>query len=349
MNQQSVRTDSCSILKQAYQDIVRLAAEVGIDGCEVLANLPAPGQLWHGASVPVVSASYRGSCSVLFHINSTASGQEWPLLRFHTFKQGGDARTFHGLQWLLKNSNSRLSKPVNACQISIRTDVTDTLHRLQAEKRLKRFRLVHCDFMQSAPLTIDSAWLTHRLCGEATTTLCQRVGLRQGDGRLLAPLETVSGVLTGFQSIVPTVMGDQKRFLVAHSGLLTGSFFRIRPSDPDAESAVMICEGVATALSLALVWQGEIRAALTASNLGAVRSGIEGRAIFAHDMDIYKPAVGNVGLAAACQALRAGDLLLTPKFNLYDLELQPTDFNDVLNLYGIDELYRQSRCNYHHC
>lgn len=345
MLQHRTQADVYSILQQARDHIVDLAAEVGIDGEAVLADLPAPGQLWYGPTVPVHTRRSRGHCSVLFHINRSISGQEWPLLRFQTFKNGGEVRTFHGLQWLLQNKDCHQMKPTQST-IFIRREVNETLERLQAEERLARFRQVHHEFTKSQPLTTSAQWLQHRLCGEATANLCERVEIRQLGSRLLAPLETPSGALTGYQSIVPGVAGDQKRFLLAHSGVLKGSFVRIRAMDSVAEEAVLICEGIATALSLALVWPGEIRAALTSSNLAAVRAGLKGRAVFAHDMDVYKPKVGNVGRKAACEAMRKDDLLLTPHFHYDDIEQQPTDFNDVLALYGLDELYRQSRCSY---
>lgn len=348
MSQYHTHAEDYPILQQAREHIVLLAAEVGIDGEAVLANLPAPGQLWFGQSVPVHACRFRGQCSVLFYLNRSVSGQEWPLIRFHTFKHGGEVRVFHGLDWLIQSKDCKQMTPAQK-HIFIRSGDNESLVRLQAEKRLARFRQFYHEFTISNPLTTATEWLQKRLCGEATASLCERVEIRQLDGRILAPVETSAGVLTGFQSIVHGDTGDQKRFLLAHSGLLKGSFVRIRASDSVAGDAVIICEGVATALSLALVWSGEIRAALTATNLTAVRASVKGRAIFAHDMDVFKPNVGNVGWKAACEAMRKDDLLLTPHFHFDDLGLHPTDFNDVLSLYGIDELYRQSRYCYRHC
>jgi len=336
-------TDFYSILRLAQEQIIELAAEVGVDGQAVLANLPAPGHLWRGASVPVQTKSYRGSCSVLFHVNHTRSGFEWPLLRFHTFKNGGNARTFNGMQWLSQNQELRKVPPASS-NIFIRQQMHQTREHLEDAARLSRFRQVHREYSEGTPLSAMSDWLIARLSGEATSNLCARVKIRQHGSRLLVPLETANGSLTGYQSIFPTAYSDQKRFWFAQSGLLNGSFFRVQPSDYEAEPSVLICEGVATALSLALVWQGEIRAALTATNLAAVRAEVKGKAVFAHDMDIYKPHVGNVGLIAARAAMASGDSLLTPRFHFDDLVERPTDFNDVLTFYGVDELYRQIRC-----
>lgn len=330
------------ILHHAKDEIIRIAEEVGIDGCVLFANLPAPGHLWHGHSVPVLTRKYRGTCSVVLYVNQTSTGQEWPFLRFHSFKNGGEIRTFNGLQWLNTHQEHAMMKPKTTPR-NIKIVVTDTLDRLQAEARLARFRQTHQEFIFGTAVSTESAWLQKRLFGEASKSLCQRIMLKQHEQKIIAKLENAAGVLTGYQSISTGIDGDQKRFVLAHRGLLKGSFFRIRPSVSDAESAVIVCEGVATALSLALVWQGEIRAALTANNLNEVRAGVIGRVLFAHDQDVYKPKVGNVGLNAAINAMQDGDLLLTPKFNWEDHEDHPTDFNDVLGLYGLDELYRQSR------
>lgn len=330
------------ILHHAKDEIISLAKEVGIDGNALIANLPVPGHLWHGHSVPVLTRKYRGTCSVVLYLNQTSTGQEWPFLRFHSFKNGGETRTFNGLQWLNTNQEHAPMKSKNT-PISIKVAVTNTLERLQAQARLARFRQTHQEFILGTAVSTESSWLHHRLFGEASKSLCQRIMLKQHEHKIIAKLENAVGVLTGYQTISAGVAGDQKRFVLAHSGLLKGSFFRIRPSVPDAEDAVIVCEGVATALSLALVWQGEIRAALTASNLNEVRAGVVGRVLFAHDQDVYKPKVGNVGFNAAIDAMQDCDLLVTPKFNWEDQEEQPTDFNDVLGLYGLDELYRQSR------
>lgn len=343
--QQPNPSDVYQILQLARSQIVRLAAEVGIDGDAVLADLPMPGLLWAGSAVPVLTRGSRGCCSVLYYVNRAASGQEWPLLRFQTFKNGGEIRTFHGLAWLKHQRDLTMTTFTRTSRV-VHKAASENLERARAEQRLARFRQVHQQYMNAQPLTGDTAWLQRRLCGEATQNLAHRVQLKQAATRIFAPLTTSAGVLTGYQVITSTTAGDEKRFIMPHGGLLKGSLVRIHASDADAESAVLICEGIATALSLALVWPGEIRAALCANNLAAVRAGITGAAVFAHDMDIYKTQVGNVGLLAAKNAMRQTDFLLTPRFDMDDADTKPTDFNDVLCLYGLDELYRQSRCKY---
>ncbi len=336
------------ILQQAKPEIISIAEEVGIDGEAVLANLPAPGTFWQGSSVPVIQRRYRGACSVLFHVNNHRSGLAWPYFRFHTFKEGGDLRTFNGLTWLSNNPLSRCTNSSKETVAFYQTPRTNCQQREAQEQqvRLHRFQQALLEFEAGSPLSERSLWLQQRLSDFASSKLGLRADIRFSPHRVLAKLERANGELIGFQAISAKQYGDDKRFLLARSGTLKGSFVRIRPSLPQAEQAVLLCEGVATALSLALVWQGEIRAALCASNIKAVRETIEAPVIFAHDMDIYKPHIGNVGLLAAKSAMQATDRLITPRFHFLDHVERPTDFNDVLQLYGLDELYRQVRNAY---
>ena len=102
----NVVNDAVEILFDANQEVITLSAQTGVDAAALLNALPAAGQLITGNKVPVMHKKYRGTCSVLFHINQTKSGQYWPLLRFHTFKHGGIETAFNGLTWLQQQSES---------------------------------------------------------------------------------------------------------------------------------------------------------------------------------------------------------------------------------------------------
>jgi hypothetical protein len=162
--------------------------------------------------------------------------------------------------------------------------------------------------------------------------------LREFRGKLIAPLERIGGEHTGYQLIMPDKTEDNKRIHVAYSGAMRGSFVRISAVAGLRYFPLMFCEGIFTALSLALVWPGEIRAVLGCNNYAGCRDHLNESVYFAHDQDVYKPHVGNVGLKHAIAASREGDVFFAPQFLPLHHNLKPTDFNDMLNLYGLKTL-----------
>ena len=123
--------------------------------------------------------------------------------------------------------------------------------------------------------------------------------------------------------------------------MLKGSYIEILPQKGSPPKSPALCEGLATGLSIALVWAGPVYVALSANNLEAVRHNLTGPVTIFSDNDAWKPEVGNVGETAARRALHSGDNLISPKFEQQSLQYQPTDFNDLLMLEGIHALVKQ--------
>jgi phage/plasmid primase-like uncharacterized protein len=181
-----------------------------------------------------------------------------------------------------------------------------------------------------------------RFCGYATKELLSRTKIKHlSNGRILAPLINSKGDETGFHQIHALQAGDEKRHFIRAAGLMKGSYIQIAAVQGMNSSTVAICEGLATGLSIALVWPGEIRVALTANNLNAVRNEIPSRAVFFSDEDIWKPEAGNVGRKAVLAAIRPEDGWCLPIFNGVSMGQKPTDFNDLLRLEGIEAISEQ--------
>ncbi|WP_270805347.1 toprim domain-containing protein [Aeromonas sp. QDB56] len=197
-------------------------------------------------------------------------------------------------------------------------------------------------FFGAKPLQLDHPWLQTRLAHLANPLLLARLDARQQkDGSILLPLGHPQHGRVGFHLISPSANHDEKRHYIQTSGWLTGASITIEALPSASHAPTAICEGVATGLSVALFWPGNVVIALSANNLAAVRATLNEPVCFIADNDQWKPAVGNVGISSALQAAKEGDRVIWPRFAQYLHTRQPTDFNDLLLLAGKDETLRQ--------
>lgn len=340
------------LLAMAWQDVVACAAEVGIDAEALRGCLPAPGCLLKGREVPVIDKAYRHSCSVLLHINRLPGGDEWPFLRFSTFKHGGVVRDFNGFRWWrghLAGGSSALG--VSPLVMRDPRYAVEQRRREDAERQV-RFRRWSDHWERALPMMSHHPWLDRRLAGQADEALLARVDLRVKSnfrgGTVMAALQHAENGLVGYQLLHldsrDAFRGDLKRLCLPHEGASVGSYVTIRAQggrQAARQLPTAICEGLVTGLSLALVWPGEIRVGLHAGNLASVRQSLQGPVIFFHDQDVWKPRAGNVGRDKALAAMWPSDRLCGPVFAAGSLEHRPTDFNDLLCLEGRETLRRQ--------
>lgn len=336
------------ILDLAFNDIVKAAAQAGIDGKALLAQLPPHSVRLTGNQVPVLEKRYRGTCSVTYYFNQNPAGEPWPFFRFHTFKDGGVTADFNGCRWLKENRTllelTRHEQQIASNEVIAKSNVQpeprSSSAPLEAEdkSRAEYFSLLQKGFKYATPVAADHPYIRERLAGYANQQLLSRVMLRNFRGKLMAPLERINGEHTGFQLIMPDRETDNKRNHVAYPGAMRGSFVRISAVSGLRYFPIMFCEGIFTALSLALVWPGEIRAVLSCHNYAGCRDHLNEHVYFAHDNDVYKPQIGNVGLKHAKAASRQGDIFIAPQFLPMHQHKKPTDFNDMLQLYGVSSL-----------
>jgi len=330
------------ILESAASEICELAFRIGIDGAAVLAALPEPGTLLTGANVPVLTPKDRGKASILFHINRTRDGVNWPFFQFYSFRHGGMTAKFNGLQWLRGNVHKLNGKDsIHRPAVAVRTAITNA-NVIDDHARLKRDDRLSFAYSQGQFLDETLCWAQEKFAGYMDNqTLTRMNGHSVGGNRLLFPMETSAGRRVGYHQI-RTGSRDEKRHYVRQAGLMAGSFVKIGARSKSALTLPpIICEGVSTAMSIALVWPGAIFAALCANNLKKVRQSIYGPVILAADNDQWKLAVGNSGIKNAREAREAGDALLAPSFGAASHTAKPTDFNDVLMLEGCSALHQQ--------
>lgn len=328
------------ILDQAFYQVCDLAGEVGIDANALLQALPPSGCLLKGREVPVLEPRYRGTCNVLFYENRLPSGNTWPFLRFFTFKQGGVERRFNGLRWL-RDQQVWPARAVQKAGLSHKTSQQAVSHaeRLaswqqkraqEATLRWQRFQRLQQEYQQATCPNPAHPWLAQRLMGEATADLLARSGLRQTHTqRFLLPIER-GGQQVAFQEFITLPGNLSKKIYTAQEGALNGSVSWIKARTDHQHWPSIMCEGLITGLTLALYWPGPIQVALSAHNLKLARAAYSQPILLAHDQDIWKPQVGNIGLQAALDAFQPGDRLIAPRFSAASASFMPTDFNDLL-------------------
>ena len=166
--------------------------------------------------------------------------------------------------------------------------------------------------------------------------------LRQSGGDLLVPLKDIfNDSLMTYQRIQPN---GYKNF-VAPFGASNAAFI-IAGTGNDAP--VILCEGLATGLSLHEALDSTIVCAMSCNNMvkiaPALRAKFKGRKIFVaadNDSATEQKTGKNPGVDAAQKAITAGlDGILCPQFSPENAE-KLSDWNDFACLHGVDALAKE--------
>lgn len=168
---------------------------------------------------------------------------------------------------------------------------------------------------------------SHAYLERKSVSACQGIKLAS-DGRLIVPLHNQQGKIVSLQFIA----GDgQKRFLTG--GKKAGCFF---PVGKEPGKPLLVCEGMATGLSLREATGNPVLVAFDCGNLMAVATIAreiypQREIIVCADNDCQTE--GNPGITAATAAAKAiGALIAIPPTH----EGKPTDFNDLAAWRGLD-------------
>lgn len=177
----------------------------------------------------------------------------------------------------------------------------------------------------------------------------QGFGLRIGrfrniDGALLVPIKNIDGQITSLQAIFPNEspeLGRDRDYLAG--GQKRGCFHIIGSKPTGASPVIVVCEGYATGASIHQATGYCVAVAFDDGNLPTVASLLRrqfGQAtiIIAADNDVWTE--GNPGVMHARQASTMSSALLAiPKFEV--VSDQPTDFNDLHKIHGIEAVRSQ--------
>jgi len=334
-----------AILQAAAGDICELASEVGIDGRSLLQQLLMDDCFIKGRAVPVLSSGYKGRCYVLFRVFRNRSGECWPYLQFFTFRHGGLQRVFNGWRWLHHHRHI-----VEASLPDIKPCQTNPLgHRVAASQeddnraRQRRHASLLRRYNEATPLSSTHPWVKRRFPGINGSKLWGGSGVRVCGAQLLVPIENSAAEIVGFHEITLGAEHESKRHYVKYAGAMKGAFVKLPGLVTGRAQPPIICEGLATGLTLALCSGNSVYVSLSSVNLKRVRLQLTGepQVIFCYDNDQWHPEAGNTGYRAARQASQHDDLLCGPHFSQQDHWAEPSDFNDLHQLHGLGEVERQ--------
>lgn len=342
------------LIALADGEIAAMAEAAGIDWRVLRQQLPPHGQLLKGSATPHLAPRDRGRCAFVWHLRDDRYGNRWPCLLFMSFRHGGVHRIFHGYRWAWQRFQQAGTAP--AALTPDRLPVIDSQagqarQRREARWRRERFLEQNRLWHAAGRATPDHPLLVERLGGMASAELLARIDLRPlahpRGGCLAVRLLHYEHGHCGFQQLHRQPLdasGRTQHLVIRAGGMKRGAFACIRASAGREHWPVAICEGVFTALSVALGWPGPVAIALDAGNLAAVRAMIGRPCVFFADNDAWSTA--NTGLRSARRASRPGDRIAFPGFAGEHHPLKPTDYNDLLRLSGIDALRRQIRSSW---
>lgn len=161
------------------------------------------------------------------------------------------------------------------------------------------------------------------------------------DNVLLIPIKSPSGALTSLQGIfakTPNGYTSDKSYW--RDGKKSGSYHMIGSVDA---GTLALCEGYATGATIHKATGWAVAVCFDRSNLLTVaeklRPALQGvEIVICADNDQFTE--GNPGVTDATRAAKAiRARLVVPQFD--DLDTQPTDFNDLQHLAGLEEVRRQ--------
>lgn len=158
---------------------------------------------------------------------------------------------------------------------------------------------------------------------------------------LVLPVTDLDGNLQSIQFIKPCGFKRFKKNTSPKGGMIILSDKLSKNYSGD----IFICEGYATGCSIKEAIDAPVICTLGASNLLAVSLEIRSKYVFStlhicSDNDQYSP--DNIGVTVGKEAANlTGGILHYPMFKESDLLKKPTDFNDLLCIYGIEEVEKQ--------
>ncbi|MEH6626616.1 MAG: toprim domain-containing protein [Motiliproteus sp.] len=346
---------SMDVMASAYSELMPMAESCGINWDQLKRRLPSSDQPLSARDLPVCVASDRHRCFFIWHDNISSTGIRFPVLVFFTHRAGGYKQIFNGLKWLIAQCRDSAPLSRGPCRRPTVTDRLTANTDACKDWRPENFRRYHRLFNSLPQERGNHPYLVKKL-GMHATDLCRRMDIRSGadhHGHFIStPLYRLKdhtlGLVVGYQQIYDRAIwgnGQNRKFIMSVEGAKRGSFAYVQGQS--SSGRVGMTEGIATALTIGLYRTHPIYVALGAGNLMLVAKQLDNVAldIFA-DNDCWKPGIGNVGLncASAAALAHGNSRIYAPVFTPGNEVHQPTDFNDLLQLQGIDVLSAQL-CN----
>lgn len=321
-----------------------MAEEAGIDWQALRSALPQEGYWLKGAYLPVLSAKDKWKSYFKWYLKTDRFGRQWPCLSFNSFRHGGVSFYFDGYRWGWDKfqQGAHLSPTTNVVLPQKKSAHLPSVVSME-QWRLKRFSSTKNQWIHSPKATVGHALLQKRLGKQLTEKLLSRIDIRSTSAQsLMVRLQHYEHGTSGFQALYAQPQcqdGRRQDYIIQKAGMKKGSLVVIRAEQGYESWPVGICEGLFTALSVAVFYKGPIAIALDAGNLKPVRQMIKRPCIFFADNDAWKSH--NTGHIAAQEATYKGDRIFLPLFDKALADKKPTDFNDLLMWQGANALKQQ--------
>ncbi|MBX7224089.1 MAG: toprim domain-containing protein [Blastocatellia bacterium] len=309
----------------------------------------------------------KGSPVAFFQSGVSPEGVPFINLTFSTFRNGGwqerfDSRAALQQLWESFHSGHRLASKIRTQPQPGLIAREASQRRKAEEERQARTASVAADLAlwETLAPTGSSAYLSRKGVRTAANGCAAIRHGTDSEGRsfIAALVEDITGQPLGLQKI-----GDDSEKRFTYGLAKQGAFIRLgTPAgfNPKRPSFV-VCEGLATGLSLRAALGDEVASevlcALDAGNLAPVVAALRAqygpksrcRIVIAADNDQWKAEklergepLGNTGLIKAHQtALKYRCQVVVPCFEGMDTEGQPTDFNDLHRLAGLEAVRKQ--------
>lgn len=271
------------------------------------------------------------------------------LVRVKTAEDKGRKRTgwyvfYHGNEFSAGAFGDWRSGEQNTWS-SHSVDELDPEQRLRHQRQMEEIRATRereqAAQHEAAKKTATTKWMTLDHPEPSNPYLVRKqitaIGIRREGNRLVVPIMDDSGQIQSLQFISHD---GQKRFLTG--GKLKGG----RITLGNDSHTIYICEGYSTGVTIHQATGDQVICAFNSGNLMTVaesvrEKNITARIVIAGDNDQFLPAhIGNVGANKAREvATKINAEVKLPEFS--NVDEQPTDFNDLACLEGVDSVKSQ--------
>lgn len=221
-------------------------------------------------------------------------------------------------------------------------------YRAAIKKATKEYEKEKNQRNKEAKIKAQNVWSSSPICADSEHPYLAkkkinpyniRSSLYNGSTNLIIPLYDNEGTIHSLQFIYPN---GEKRFL--SGGAKAGHYYVL--GDPETSETIYIGEGYATCASIHEATNQCVVVAFNSSNLLSVALNIRKKYpnkkfVVAADNDLFRED-GNIGVIKAEEAAKAVNAMVAiPDFTNFDISNKFTDFNDLANLAGLEEVKKQ--------
>jgi phage/plasmid primase-like uncharacterized protein len=360
-NQAVYRLDAFDICTRASAEISLISDNFGIDGQALINVLNRSESEYKNDTKTGINSdkSYKGKSKVWLDIKTARSGQEYPVLTFHSFKEGGITEVFNGYKFLL-DSGLVNAKPLSDAekntletkraergqQQAKRAELATQKQAYENSRKTTRFNQFTTVFNSLPKLSAESfndTYLAKKgfTFEQLPAEFIIKRGFDNRGGFIVYALKNATQQTTGYQKIYDSLFIDNsgnernKDFIFLPSAK-NGSYATLSHSKKINKALkIYLCEGLATALTVFIATGQPVAIALDAGNLVHVATALNvhfKNITIAADNDITPNSDKNTGIDKAKETAKAINCSIVYP----DMNGIKCDFNDLMINQGIE-------------